>query len=51
MKIIIPTFYQGGVPPKEPKEGDIWYNDGDDPISISVYLGEKWFKGWETKET
>lgn len=47
-KIIIPTFYIGGIKPEKPKYGDIFYNNCDDKIFI--YL-DKWFEPFKVEDT
>ena len=49
IKIVVPTAYIGSAEPKEPKEGDIWQNRHTN--DLQVYLGTKWFKVWNVKET
>ncbi len=49
MKIIIPTIYDGGIEPEEPKEYDIWQNSYTD--EIFVYTGEKWLTYKSVKYT
>ena len=48
-KIVMPTAYLGSAEPKEPKEGDVWQNQHTN--ELCVYLGNKWFKVWNTQET
>lgn len=48
-KIVIPTAYEGGIEPSEPREGDIWQNSYLN--KIYVYLGNKWFEVFNFKST
>lgn len=47
-RLIIPTFYMGGIKPENPKYGDVFYNDYDGKVFI--YL-DKWFETFSVKET
>ena len=41
-EIVIAKFFQGGIKPKNPTYGTVWFNDYEG--TVSIYLKNKWFE-------